>query len=82
MPEIEEITRRKEFYNRPDVAKFLSKQGVPKNKKAMIELLSTGDSKVDPESVDCLSHVVFAVHPQQINIRDLANGEIIVSINR
>ncbi|MDG6998306.1 MAG: hypothetical protein JRN15_04235 [Nitrososphaerota archaeon] len=82
MPEIEEIAKRKQFYNRPDVAKFLSKHGVPKNKKAMNELLSTGNSKTDQELVDCLSHVVFAVHPQQINIRDLANGEIIVSINR
>ena len=82
MPVIEEITKRKQFYNRPGVAKFMSKHGVPKNKNEMIELLSTGNSKVDPELVDCLSHVVFAVHPQQINIRDLANGEIIVSINR
>jgi hypothetical protein len=82
VPEIEEIARRKEFYNRPDVAKFLSKQGVPKSKKAMRELLSTGNSKLDQKSIDCLMQVSFAVHPQQINIRELTNLEMIVSIRR
>jgi hypothetical protein len=82
VPEIEEIARRKEFYNRPAVAKFLSKRGVPKSKKAMIELFSTGDSKVDQESIDCLKQVAFVVHPQQINIRDLTNMKMIVSIRR
>ncbi len=82
MPEIEEISRRKEFYNRPDVVKFLSKQGVPKSKKAMMDMLSTGDPKLDQKSIDCLMRVSFAVHPQQINIRELTNMEMIVSIRR
>lgn len=82
MPEIEEISKRREFYNSPEVVKFLSKHGVPKTKKAMLELLSSGGSKPDPEMIEYLTRVVFSVHPQQINIRDLANGQIIVSVRR
>ncbi|MDG6996314.1 MAG: hypothetical protein JRN52_10360 [Nitrososphaerota archaeon] len=82
MPEIDEVSKRREFYNRPEVVKFLSKHGVPKTKKAMIELLSSGGSKPDPEMVDNLSQVIFSVHPQQINVRDIANGQIIVSVRR
>ena len=81
------IQRRTKFYNRLDVAKFLSKEGIPKSKKAMSALMLAGgssasESKVDSPSFDCLNYVVFAVHPQQINIRDKANGMIIATIRR
>ncbi len=83
----EDIKRRTEFYNSPDVARLLSKEGVPKSKKAMISFIAKGafggaDKDVDSKSFDCLSYVIFSVHPQQINIRDKANGKIISIIRR
>jgi hypothetical protein len=83
----EDIQRRTDFYNRADVAKFLSKEGVPRTTKAMSALLVAGgssakDSLPDSVSFNCLNFVVFAVHPQQINIRDKANGMIIATMKR
>jgi hypothetical protein len=40
------------------------------------------DSQVDVGAVEILGHVYFQVHAQQINIRDKANGKLIVSIRR
>ncbi|MGI0079959.1 MAG: hypothetical protein ACRECH_10075 [Nitrososphaerales archaeon] len=82
-----DIAQRTKFYNAPDVARALSKYGVPKSKKAMSVMISEGsasepDSVVTQELIDCLGFVVFAVHPQQINIRDKANGKIIAVISR
>ena len=81
------IQRRTKFYNRPDVAKFLSKEGIPNSKKSMCALMIAGGSSVTESiagspSFDCLNYVVFAVHPQQINISDKANGMIIATIRR
>jgi len=83
----ENIERRTKFYNNPDVAKFLSKEGVPKSKKAMSALMIAGGSSAsesiaDSLSFNCLNYVIFAIHPQQINIRDKANGMIIATIRR
>ncbi len=78
----DDIERRKKFYNSPKVAKFLTREGVPKTKQAMIALVSAGDAseKVDDDSIACFGKVVFSVHPQQINVRDKENGKIIASI--
>jgi len=44
--------------------------------------LGNNDDKVDIEVVKTLEHVYFQEHPQQINIRDKANGILIVSIRK
>ncbi|MEO9276801.1 MAG: hypothetical protein ABI340_03325 [Nitrososphaera sp.] len=44
--------------------------------------LGKNDSSVDWDIVNVLSHVYFQVHPQQINIRDKANGKMIISIRK
>lgn len=82
-----DIAQRAKFYNEPSVARVISKYGVPKDKKTMRAMISEGttgksDSVVTQELADCLGFVVFAVHPQQINIRDKANGKIIAVISR
>ncbi len=68
------------------MARLISKNGVPKTKiavEAMITAGMAGDSvAITQDLIDCLNHVTFAVHPQQINIRDKANGKIIASIPR
>jgi len=78
----EDIQQRKEFYNNPDVAKHISRDGVPKSKGAMRALISAGGVDSSPDSFESLSFVVFSVHPQQINVRDKSNGKIIATINR
>ena len=82
--ELADIKRRDSFYNKKDVAKLLLAEGVPKTKQAMLKLLAlanVGGTGIQ-ESLDCLRNVVFVIHPQQINIRDKTNGQIIVSIPR
>lgn len=83
----EDVQRRKDFYNKPEVTKYLCKEGVPKTKSAMSALMLAGgyskeDSIIDSVSFKCLNGVLFAVHPQQINIRDKINGMIIASLHR
>ena len=74
------------FYNSREVVRYLSKHGVPKSKRALKALIAIGtgsiDGKVSQELIECLSNVNFEVHPQQINVRDKANGKIIASIRR
>lgn len=86
MPNPEEDTeRRTKFYSSADVTRLISKEGIPKSKRAMTALISKGafgGSEVDPGSFECLSNVVFAVHPQQINVRDKSNGKVIAIILR
>ncbi|MDA4131182.1 MAG: hypothetical protein OK457_10465 [Thaumarchaeota archaeon] len=82
-----DIAQRAKFYNEPDVMRAISRDGVPKSRGAMNLLISEGtagksSSGVTPQLVDCLGFVVYSVHPQQINIRDKANGKIIVVIAR
>ena len=82
--ELKEIQRRSNFYNMKEVAKFLLAVGVPKTRQAMMKLISLENAagKNNQESLDCLEKVVFAVHPQQINVRDKISGQIIASIPR
>ncbi len=44
--------------------------------------LANGRSDPDNSSIELISHVYFQVHPQQVNIRDKANGKLIVSIRK
>ena len=44
--------------------------------------LGRNESELDTEIVKTLEHVYFQKHSQQINIRDKANGTLIVSIRR
>ncbi|MGI0045652.1 MAG: hypothetical protein ACREBB_00485 [Nitrosotalea sp.] len=44
-----------------------------------MEIKGTGDANT---AVEILGHVYFQVHSQQINIRDKANGKLIVSIRK
>ena len=82
----EAIDRRKEFYNSQSVDDFLKKHGVPKSEHAMRSLIAMGlgknDREVDGGVAGILEHVYFQVHPQQINIKDKANGRLIVSIRK
>jgi len=83
----QECKRRLKFYTSREVVKDLSKNGVPKSRRALKALIAIGatgslDGEISQELMDCLSYVNFEVHPQQINVRDKANGKIIVSIRR
>ncbi|MGI0087015.1 MAG: hypothetical protein ACREBI_03520 [Nitrosotalea sp.] len=40
------------------------------------------DSDEMKKAIELLGHVYFQVHPQQVNIRDKANGKLIVSIRK
>lgn len=78
------MRRRVEFYTSDIVDNFIKKHGVPKTRIAMQNLasLANGKSEVDGSLVEVISHVYFQVHPQQVNIRDRANGKLIVSIRK
>jgi len=79
------IAQRAEFYNEPGVARIISKNGVPRTKRAMEIMVSEGSiakSGVTQELIDRIGYVIFSVHPQQINIRDKATGKIIAVIPR
>jgi len=82
-----DIALRAKFYSEPDVARMISKHGIPRSKKAW-EMMITEDSIAKLGSgttqaqIDCMSFVSFAVHPQQINVRDKASGKVIAVISR
>ena len=79
-----DIALRMKFYNEQDVSRLISRDGVPKSTKEMMSMITAGSpaGSVTQELVDCLRNVTFAVHPQQINIWDKANGKLIVTIPR
>lgn len=81
---MEAIRQREQFYTSDIVDNFIKKHGVPKTSIAMKNLISLTDGKSDvsKELVELLGHVYFQVHSQQVNIRDKANGKIIVSIRK
>lgn len=62
---------------------FIKKHGIPKSRIAMRDLVALTDGKSGDEGmVELMSHVYFQVHAQQVNIRDKANGKLIVSIRK
>lgn len=81
---MEAIRQRAQFYTSDIVDNFIKKHGVPKTRIAMQNLISLADGKsdVNKELVELLGYVYFQVHSQQVNIRDKANGKIIVSIRK
>ncbi len=44
--------------------------------------LTSGKPDVDNVMVELMNHVYFQAHSQQVNIRDKANGKLIVSIRK
>ena len=86
-PDAEEaIRQRREFYTSESVDNFIKKHGVPKTRNAMKNLVAIANGKnenqVDGEAVNLFGYVYFQIHSQQINIRDKANGKLIVSIRK
>jgi hypothetical protein len=84
---VTDIALRAKFYNEPDVAKMISKHGIPRSKKAWEMMISEDSiaklgSGTTQARIDCVSFVSFTVHPQQINVRDKANGKVIAVISR
>ena len=80
-----ESERRVTFYSSKEVAKYIAKNGVPKSKRAFEALIAAGmpqNEEARHELLNILDFVHFEVHPQQINVRDKANGRIITSIRR
>jgi hypothetical protein len=83
-----DIAQRAKFYNEMGVRRVISKNGVPKSRKAMEIMVSessevkSGATALTQKFIDCISFVIFAIHPQQINIRDKATGMIIAVIPR
>jgi hypothetical protein len=84
--ELAEIQGRKNFYKRSDVGKFLLAHGVPRTKEQTLSLIAldknVATSGFLPAEQSYLVKVSFEIHPQQINIRDKLNGELICSITR
>jgi hypothetical protein len=84
--ELSGIRRRNDFYHKKEVAKLLVASGIPITKREMVKLNALentdGSFKALQESFECMRNVTFEVHPQQINIRDKTNGQIIVSISK
>ncbi|HYC12212.1 MAG TPA: hypothetical protein VEC02_06095 [Nitrososphaerales archaeon] len=77
---------RSKFYNSQSVVKHIKTYGVPKSRGAWKDMVSSGSSEdLDSEKglqlMTCLGKVVFMKHPQQINIMDKTNGEIIATID-
>jgi hypothetical protein len=76
---------RIKFYNEGETIKYLKTVGIPKRTGEFKEMVASGsavklDSKEGMELMQTLGRVVFAKHPQQINITDDTNGKIIASI--
>ena len=77
---------RSKFYNSPSVVKHIKTHGVPKSRGAWKDLVASGssedlNSEKGLELISCLDKVVFMGHPQQINVLDKSNGEIIATID-
>jgi hypothetical protein len=76
---------RAAFYQKSSVATYIKTIGVPRRTGEFRDMVASG-SDVDLKSregialIDTLGRVVFAKHPQQINITDNTDGRIITSI--
>ncbi len=78
---------RARFFTSQSVARYIRANGVPKSRHAFRDMVASGTSeKLESEKglelIACLGHVVFAKHPQQINVMDKSNGKWIASITR
>jgi len=76
---------RAKFYNTESVIRYLKTVGIPKRTGEFKDMVASGskvklESKEGVELIETLRRVVFAKHPQQINITDNTNGKMIVSV--
>jgi hypothetical protein len=76
---------RLKFYGSDSVVRYIKTVGIPKRTGEFKDMVAAGsavklDSKEGSELIETLGRVVFAKHPQQINITDDTNGRIIASI--
>lgn len=76
---------RLSFYSSAAVTRYLKSVGIPKRTGEFRAMVASGsnvklDSKEGAELIETLGRVVFAKHPQQINITDDTNGKMIASI--
>lgn len=76
---------RLKFYTSDPVVRYLKSVGIPKRTGEFRNMVAAGstvklDSKEGSDLIATLGRVVFAKHPQQINIADDTNGKTIASI--
>jgi len=76
---------RLKFYNSSNVVRYLKTVGIPKRTGEFRDMVASGstlklDSKEGSDFIVSMRRVVFAKHPQQINITDDTNGKMIASI--
>jgi len=76
---------RLKFYGSPPVVRYIKTVGIPKRTGEFRDMVASGstlklDSKEGADFIASMGRVVFAKHPQQINITDDTNGKIINSI--
>ena len=76
---------RSKFYNSPETVRYLKTVGVPKRTGEFRDMVAASssvklDSKEGKDLIETLGQVVFAKHPQQINVTDDTNGRMIVSV--
>ena len=83
--EKEDQDTRHEFYGKSAVVAYIKTTGIPKRTGEFRDMVAAGSpldmgSKEGLDLIEVLGHVVFAKHPQQINITDETSGKMIVSI--
>ena len=76
---------RIKFYTSAATTRYIKTVGVPKRTGEFRAMVAAGsnvklDSKEGADLIVTLGRVVFATHPQQINITDDTNGKMISSI--
>jgi hypothetical protein len=76
---------RLKFYTSSATIRYIKTVGVPKRTGEFRAMVAAGsnvklDSKEGADLIVTLGRVVFATHPQQINITDDTNGKMISSI--
>ena len=76
---------RVKFYNSSPVIRYIKTVGIPKRTGEFRNMVAAGsnvklESKEGSDLIETLGRVVFAKHPQQINITDDTNGKMIVSV--
>jgi len=76
---------RAKFYNSESTIRYIKTVGIPKRTGEFRAMVATDTSvKIDSKEgialIETLGRVVFAKHPQQINITDDTNGKMISSI--
>jgi len=83
--EKKEQDARLKFYTSSAAIRYIKTVGVPKRTGEFRAMVAAGsavklDSKEGADLIETLGRVVFARHPQQINITDDTNGKLISSI--